>query len=62
VTRRLRIGASQVSLIWEAFNLTNRPNYIAVDNEKYSSGNPQFGTPLAQLNGRVMQLAARLTF
>jgi hypothetical protein len=68
VTRRFGIGASQLSLIWEAFSLTNRPNYTAVDNTLYTlSGttlvaNPEFGRRTRQLNGRVMQLAARLTF
>jgi hypothetical protein len=63
VTRRVHVGGAQLSLIWEAFNLTNRPNYIAVDTLLLPlRANPQFGTPVAQLNGRVMQLAARVAF
>ena len=69
VTRRFRFGStSQLSLIWEAFNLTNRPNYTAVDNTRYLLvgsalvPNPDFGRKTGQLNGRMMQLAARLTF
>jgi hypothetical protein len=69
VERRFGLGGSrQLSVIWEAFNLTNRPNYIAVDDVKYVLfgstlvPNPPFGRKTAQLNGRVMQLAARLRF
>jgi hypothetical protein len=57
-----------VSLIWEAFNLTNRPNYVAVDDMLYTltaSGlqrNPLFGRRTAQDEGRMMQLAAKVTF
>jgi hypothetical protein len=68
VTRRFRFGGSQLSLIWEAFDLTNHPNYVAVNNTQYVligstlQANPRFGQPTQQLNGRVMQLAARITF
>ena len=69
VTRRFRFGStSQLSIIWEAFNLTNRPKYTAVDNTRYLLvgsalvPNPDFGRKTGQLNGRMMQLAARLTF
>ena len=69
VARRFRVGpTARFSLIWEAFNLTNRPNYTAVDNRLLlltvpgPTQNPKFGEPTRQLNGRVMQLAARLTF
>ena len=69
VARRFRLGGSrQLAVIWEAFNLTNRPNYTATDNTLYSLngsslvGNPFFGRRTAQADGRVMQLAARLTF
>jgi hypothetical protein len=55
-------------VIWEAFNIWNRPNYTAADNTLYSIGagslssNPLFGRKTAQANGRVMQLAARFVF
>ena len=69
VARRFRIGpAARLSLIWEAFNLTNRPNYTAVDNTLLQltvpapTQNPKFGEPTRQLNGRVMQVAARVIF
>jgi hypothetical protein len=69
VARRFRLGGSrQLAVIWEAFNLMNRPNYTAADNTLYwlngSSlvSNPLFGRRTAQADGRVMQLAARLTF
>jgi hypothetical protein len=58
----------KVSLIWEAFNLTNRPNYVAVDDVLYTmtatglQRNPLFGRRTAQDDGRVMQLAAKVTF
>ena len=58
----------RLSLIWEAFNLTNRPNYIAVDDILYTmtaaglQRNPLFRRFTAQDNGRMMQLAARVTF
>ena len=69
VARRIGLGGSrQLSVIWEAFNVTNRPNYTAVDNMLYSLAgsslvrNPQFGRKANQSEGRIMQLAARLTF
>jgi hypothetical protein len=69
ITRRFQLGRSQQLLvIWEAFNISNRPNYTAADNTLFSlsSGflvrNPLFGRPTAQASGRVMQVAARLVF
>jgi hypothetical protein len=73
-TRRFDIGGTRhLEVIWEAFNITNRPNYTAVDNTMYGLtcwaqcqpalvANPLFGRNTAQANGRMMQLAARLTF
>jgi hypothetical protein len=58
----------KVSFIWEAFNLTNRPNYVAVDDVLYTmtatglQRNTLFGRRTAQDDGRVMQLAAKVTF
>jgi Carboxypeptidase regulatory-like domain len=58
----------KVSFIWEAFNLTNRPNYVAVDDMLYTmtptglQRNPLFGRRTAVDEGRVMQLAAKVTF
>jgi hypothetical protein len=69
VARRFELGGSrQLAVIWEAFNLTNRPNYTAADNTLYWLNgssllpNALFGRKTAQADGRVMQLAARLTF
>ena len=69
VTRRFGLGGTrEVSLIWEGFNLTNRPNYTAADNVLYVWNgaaliqNPAFGRRIAQVDGRVMQLAARIRF
>ena len=61
-------GARRLNVIWEAFNVANRPNYTSVDNTLYwldgSSlvRNPFFGRKTGQADGRVMQFAARLTF
>ena len=61
-------GDTQLSLIWEAFNLLNRPNYTAVNNTLYTvSGttltrNQQFGLATAQADPRIMQLAVKLAF
>jgi len=58
----------EVSVIWEAFNLTNRANYVAADDILYAmtatglQRNPLFGRSTAQDQGRMMQVAARVTF
>lgn len=69
VARRFGLGGSrQLHVIWEAFNVTNRPNYTAVDNTLYALRgstlvrNPLFGRRTGQADGRIMQFAARLTF
>ena len=69
VARRIGLGGTRrLELIWEMFNLTNRANYTTVVDTRYAFAqgslvpNPQFGQPTQQLNGRRMQLAARLTF
>ena len=70
VARRFELGRSrQLSVIWEAFNLTNRPNYTAADNTLYSLDassslmrNPLFRRKTGQGDGRVMQLAAKFAF
>ena len=69
VARRFQIARSgQLLVIWEAFNISNRPNYTAADNTLSwtSAGslfpNPLFGRRTAQANGRVMQLAAKIIF
>ena len=69
IARRFSLGRTrQLHLIWEAFNLTNRPNYTAVDNTLYTvsgsslAANPLFGRRTAQSGPRTMQIAARLTF
>lgn len=69
VARRFTLGRGhQLHVMWEAFNLSNRPNYTAADNTLYTlSGstlvaNPLFGRRTAQSAPRMMQVAARLTF
>jgi len=69
IARRFQIARSgQLLVIWQAFNISNRPNYTAADNTLYwvSTGslspNPLFGRRTAQANGRVMQLAAKIIF
>jgi hypothetical protein len=69
VARRFNIGGTrQLHVVWEAFNLTNRPNFTAVDNTLYTlsgstlAANPLFGRRTAQAGPRMMQVAARLTF
>lgn len=69
IARDVLIGErARLSLIWEAFNVTNRPNYVAADDNAFvASGgtlraNPGFGRYSAQTSGRVMQLAARVAF
>jgi hypothetical protein len=69
IARRFQIARSrQLLVIWEAFNISNRPNYTAADNTLYSIGagslspNPLYGRRTAQANGRVMQFAARIIF
>ena len=69
ISRQFSIGpARELSLVWEAFNVTNRSNYTAVDDMLYvmsGSGlqrNPLFGRKTGQANGRVMQLAVKATF
>ena len=69
IARRFGVGGTrQLHVMWEAFNLTNRPNYTAVDNTLFTlSGsaltrNPLFGRQTAQSAPRTMQIAARLTF
>ena len=69
VARRIQLGRTrQLHVIWEAYNLSNRPNYTSVDNTLYRLDgsslvrNPLFGRKTGQADGRVMQVAARLTF
>jgi hypothetical protein len=55
-------------LIWEAFNIFNRPNYTVVNNTLYTvSGttltrNTLFGQRTNQADPRIMQLAVKLSF
>ncbi len=68
ITRDVHVGArGKVSLIWEAFNVTNRPNYGAVDDTVYTAGGEgmRLNGPLgskALADGRVTQLAVRVMF
>ena len=61
-------GARRLSVIWEAFNVVNRPNYTSVDPfmTSLSGGtlvpNPLFQRRTGQAAGRVMQLAARVSW
>ena len=68
IARDFHAGArGKVSLIWEAFNVMNRPNYGAVDDTVYTAGgeglrlNGPLGTT-APADGRVTQLAVRVMF
>ena len=69
IARDFYVGRNgRLSLIWEAFNVMNRPNYIAVDDLLFTpvggslGRNTQFGRKTSQTDGRVMQLAVRATF
>jgi outer membrane receptor protein involved in Fe transport len=68
-TRRIGLGDTrELHLMWEAFNLLNRPNYVAVDTMRYSANgttlirNPGFGDPTVQADPRLMQVAVRFVF
>jgi hypothetical protein len=67
--RDFRFGDNKkVTILWQAFNLTNRPNYVAGDDVLYTlttaglQRNPLFRRATAQDEGRMMQVAARLSF
>jgi hypothetical protein len=69
IARDFHVGQNgKLSLIWEAFNVTNRPNYVAVEDRLLlDSGaarrrSPIFGQAAMQADGRVMQLAVRVAF
>jgi hypothetical protein len=69
VSRQFSLGGTRrLALIWEAFNVANRPNYTSVDDIMSSlSGNtlvpnPQFRRKTGETAGRMMQLAAKFTF
>ena len=68
VARNIPLGGAQLQLIWEAFNLLNRPNYTVANNTLYNvSGttlikNTSFGQFTNQADPRIMQLAAKITF
>ena len=57
-----------MQLIWEAFNLFNRDNIIAVDTTYYSvtgttlTPGTTFGRPLTSAGERIMQLAVKVLF
>jgi hypothetical protein len=69
VSRQFSLGGTRrLALIWEGFNVANRPNYTSVDDIMSSlSGNtlvpnPQFRRKTGETAGRMMQLAAKFTF
>lgn len=68
IARDFHVGArGKVSLIWEAFNVTNRPNYGAVDDTVYTAGGEglRLNGPLGSnglADGRVTQLAVKVMF
>jgi len=68
IARDFHVGArGKVSLIWEAFNVTNRPNYGAVDDTVYTAGGDglRLNGPLGSrtlADGRITQLAVRVGF
>jgi outer membrane receptor protein involved in Fe transport len=70
IARDIRFGddTPRLTLIWEAFNLFNRPNYNVVNNVLYNvvgtqlRTNPLFAQTTGQTDPRIMQLAVKLTF
>jgi len=62
------VGPARVQLIWEAFNLFNRDNIIAVDTTYYSvtgttlTPGTTFRRPLTSAGERIMQLAVKVLF
>jgi outer membrane receptor protein involved in Fe transport len=68
VARSIPIGATNLQLIWEAFNLFNRDNLNGVEPTFFSvSGTTLtrstiFGRPTSSSGERIMQLAVKLTF
>ena len=68
IARDVRIGATRLQLIWEAFNLFNRDNISGVETAYYSVAGTTltrgtlFGRPTATAGERIMQLAAKVTF
>jgi outer membrane receptor protein involved in Fe transport len=68
IARDINLASTRLTVIWEAFNLLNRPNYNSVNNTLYNLAgtqlrqNPQFGQTLTQTDPRIMQLAVKLSF
>jgi hypothetical protein len=68
ITRDLPLRRARAQLIWEAFNLFDRDNIVALDPTYYSvSGTTltpgaTFGRPTATAGQRIMQLAIKITF
>jgi hypothetical protein len=71
VSRDIRLGTrTRLTLIFEAFNLFNDDIVTGVDTAFYTASltantltpNAAFGTPLASVGERVIQLAIKLTF
>lgn len=69
VARRIGLaGTRELQVIWEAFNLMNRPNHTGVNDVLYTASgttlarNPLFGRFTAQAEPRVMQLAVKFLF
>jgi outer membrane receptor protein involved in Fe transport len=69
IARDIRLGGdTRLTVIWEAFNLLNRPNYNVVNNVLYNvvgtqlRVNPLFGQTTGQTDPRIMQLAVKVSF
>jgi hypothetical protein len=71
-TRDLRLYKERASLklMFEAFNVTNRVNFNAINTAQYSfsaatrvfTPNAAFLTPITSFDPRILQLAAKITF
>ena len=68
IARDIRLGRARAQLIWEAFNLFNRDNFIAVDTTFYGvtgttlTPGTTFGRPLTSAGERIMQIAVKVLF
>jgi hypothetical protein len=68
IARDIPFGRASLQLIFEAFNLLNRDNIIAVDTAYYGvagstlTRSSTFGSPLTAADNRIIQLAAKVSF
>jgi hypothetical protein len=59
LSRAFRMRPRRLELIAEAFNVANRPNWIAYDGQQIS---PTYGRPTMAANSREVQLGVRVDF